>query len=172
MCVRTQYIRGWRSRYRRTSGRSTVTTVSMRWDWMLATPLTPYRYPGPVIRRARETGGFSEYIRWMIDNYLFQRSVECPNAGRRITERPVTAEVPQGFVLGLLLWNIMIDEVLRVYKESDCSYVYWRYSHRFCLWLGIRVWLVCWPPDRPRWWFELLTKNQKNPKCTKKKLKN
>lgn len=48
-----------------------------------------------------------------------------------MTRRSMEAEVPQGSVLGLLLWNVTFDSTLKVSKEPGCHTIRGRYSrHR------------------------------------------
>lgn len=79
--------------------------------------------PWTVIREALRTKGFPEYIRRIIDSYLSERYITYPTNSGRMGHRAMQAGVPQGFVLGPLLWNLAYDNVLRVNMEPDCSVV-------------------------------------------------
>lgn len=76
--------------------------------------------PWPSIRRTLKQKRYPDYIRRVIDNYLFERFVEYPVDGGRYKCKAVSSGVPQGSVLGPLLWNITFDYVLRTHKEEGC----------------------------------------------------
>lgn len=77
--------------------------------------------PWEMIRRALKRKGFPSYIRRMIDDYLSCRRVEFPVAGGRWKTREVYAGVPQGSVLGPLLWTLTYDYVLEGRLHEGCS---------------------------------------------------
>lgn len=79
--------------------------------------------PWPKIREALRDKGFPPYIRRIISGYLTNRWVEFVVSDGRIKERAVQTGVPQGSVLGPLLWNTTYDKVLRVQAMEGCTVV-------------------------------------------------
>ncbi|KAH8332270.1 hypothetical protein KR067_006017, partial [Drosophila pandora] len=62
------------------------------------------------------------YLLRMVDSYLSNRTLLFDTTeGRK--EREVTAGVPQGSVLGPLLWNVMYDGVLRIPMAEGTSVI-------------------------------------------------
>ncbi|XP_063609421.1 uncharacterized protein LOC134783471 [Penaeus indicus] len=70
--------------------------------------------------------GISSNLLRLFDNYLTGRTLKVVIGGQSSQKYPVEASVPQGSVLGPILWNIYIDDMLREDPEinayaDDCT---------------------------------------------------
>lgn len=66
---------------------------------------------------------FPNYLCRTVDAYLSDRWIEFVDSKRNLMRKRVSAGVPQSSVLGSLLWNIVYDDVLRMYLYYRCSIV-------------------------------------------------
>ncbi|XP_037790925.1 uncharacterized protein LOC119586288 [Penaeus monodon] len=70
--------------------------------------------------------GISEELLDLLQNYLHGRSLSLEVNGHSSTECPIRASVPQGSVLGPLLWNVFFNYILQLIPEAsayadDCT---------------------------------------------------
>lgn len=72
------------------------------------------------ICEALERKKFPKYIQRVIYNYLENRNIVYTNMDGEQMTRQMETGVPQGSVLGPLLWNITFDQVLRGTMEKGC----------------------------------------------------
>jgi len=79
--------------------------------------------PWTVIMSAMESKRIPDYLRRLVGNYLSVRYVRYKTIDGTMEERPVRAGVPQGSVLGPLLWNIAFDSVLRLRLQEGCRII-------------------------------------------------
>lgn len=73
-----------------------------------------------VILAALEGKKIPSYLRKGISSYLSCRAITYRDDRDYVVERSVFAGVPQGSVLGPLLWNVAFDSVLRLKAEEGC----------------------------------------------------
>lgn len=71
------------------------------------------------IMREKEQKGFPPYIRRVVDSYLSDRFIQYIGSDGKQCRRTVEAGVPQGSVLGPILWNITFDSVLDLADEDE-----------------------------------------------------
>lgn len=81
--------------------------------------------PWVQISAAMENKGFPVYLCDIIKSYLSARKIMYKNSRGKMVIRDVCAGVPQGSVLGPLLWNVAFDSVLRVFTEEGCNIIYY-----------------------------------------------
>lgn len=67
--------------------------------------------------------GYPVYLRRIIDSYLSDKFIQYSTIEGRTASRRMEAGVPQGSVLGPLLWNIAFDSVLTTPKEIGCHVI-------------------------------------------------
>lgn len=79
--------------------------------------------PWPSIGNALRSRGVPDYLRRILGSYLSRRCVEYVDGEGVEHSRPVMAGVPQGSVLGPLLWNMCFDEIPRVRAERGCAVI-------------------------------------------------
>ncbi|CAL1685118.1 unnamed protein product [Lasius platythorax] len=75
--------------------------------------------PWSVIRRALRRKGFPAYLCRVVDSYLSDRRIWYMGHDGKRHERAMEAGVPQGSVLGPILWNISFDGILDVVEDDN-----------------------------------------------------
>lgn len=75
--------------------------------------------PWSRIRRALRHRGYPVYLQRILDSYLADRNICYVGNDGRQHVRPMEAGVPQGSVLGPVLWNIAFDSVLRIADDEE-----------------------------------------------------
>lgn len=79
--------------------------------------------PWNVILSVMEERIFPAYLRRIVGDYLSNRYIVFKTIEGTLEEKPVRAGVPQGSVLGPLLWNLAFDSVLRLRLEEGCRII-------------------------------------------------
>lgn len=74
-----------------------------------------------AINEALERKGFPIYIRRIVNAYFSERKVEYLVGDGSLRRRDMMAGVPQGLVVGPLLWNIAYNSVLEGALEEGCT---------------------------------------------------
>ena len=67
-----------------------------------------------LIVQKLENKGISTYLIRLVDSYLKDRTVILRDSENRSEEMKISQGVPQGSVIGPMLWNILYDGVLEV----------------------------------------------------------
>lgn len=79
--------------------------------------------PWRVIQKALRAKEFPAYLRRIIDSYLSDRSIQFIDRGGNLRVKAMEAGVPQGSVLGPILWNIAFDGVLGLADNDEHSHI-------------------------------------------------
>lgn len=79
--------------------------------------------PWNQIRNMMKRKRLPSYLVRILNSYFNNRSVEYLTAEKLIEKIDVQRGVPQGSVLGPLIWNLVYDRVLKVKKEKGCELI-------------------------------------------------
>ena len=66
-----------------------------------------------AIRQALQSKNIPPYLQALLRNYFVGRTLHY-NTDEGVVSRTISADVPQGSVLGPTLWNVMYDNLLRL----------------------------------------------------------
>lgn len=77
----------------------------------------------PIIRQAVRRINLPAYLIRIVEDYLRNRWFVFADNQDQIKEMQMQARVPQGSVLGPLLWNISYDLILKEKTEKDCFFL-------------------------------------------------